>query len=82
MLLESSPPLVPGGKQPPPDGLLKVSELGSVLEFEDERVPARLVDSVSESPLIGKENTQKEMKITGFTMLSNLIKVDDNVGNV
>ena len=29
-----------------------------------------------------KENTQKEMKITGCTMLSNLIKVDDNVGNV
>ena len=54
MILESPPPLVPGGKQPPPDGLLKVSELGSVLEFEDERVPARLMDSVSESPLIGQ----------------------------
>ena len=44
MLLESSPPGVPGGKQPSPDGLLEVPELESVLESEDQRVPAGLVD--------------------------------------
>ena len=52
MLLESFHPVVPGGKQPPPDGLLKVPELESVLESEDQRVPAGLMDPVGVSPLV------------------------------
>ena len=40
MFLEGPSPGVSGGEQPSPDGFLKVPELESVFEFEDQRVPA------------------------------------------
>ena len=43
MFLEGPSPGVPGGKQPSPDGLLKIPELESVLEFEDQRVPYLII---------------------------------------